>query len=78
MTHEIYFGRGDARKSQDYGMTARLCYDHHQHHKTGVHHNRSFDLQLKLEYMQKFNEMYPDENFRSIFKTAWLQDIKED
>ena len=72
MTHEVYFGNPNARLSQEYNMTIRLCYDHHQHHKTGIHHSREFDLRIKEEYQRKFMEMYPELNFIDIFGKNYL------
>jgi len=69
MTHEVYFGNPNAALSQKYGMTIRLCYDHHQHPKTGVHFNKEFRYQMQQEYKQKFAEMHPDLDFYSIFKS---------
>lgn len=71
-THEVFFGNPNARLSQEYGMTVRLCQYHHQDHKVGVHHNREFNLSLKREYQQKFNKMYPDLSFTDIFGRNWL------
>ena len=73
MTHEVYFSNPDARLSQDYGMTVRLCYRHHQDHKEGVHHNRELDLKLKWEFYDKFKSMYPNLKFEEIFKTGWMK-----
>lgn len=74
--HEVFFGNPDARLSQDYGMQVRLCQYHHQDHVQGVHHNRTFDLQLKKEYYYKFKEQYPDLVFEDIFKTAWMKEVE--
>ena len=75
MTHEVFFGNPDARHSQDYGLTVRLCYEHHQHPKTGVHFNRPFDLELKQRFKQKFEDENTDKNFSDIFDTAWIKDL---
>lgn len=73
-THEVFFGNPDARLSQDYGMTVRLCQYHHQDQRQGVHHNRGFDLNLKWKYYEKFKKMYPNKVFEDIFKTGWMKD----
>jgi len=75
-THEVFYGNPDARHSQDYGLTVRLCYDHHQHHKTGVHFYRAFDLKLKQEFKAKFELENPELKFSDIFNTAWMQEVE--
>jgi hypothetical protein len=70
-THEVFFGNPNARLSQDYGMTIKLCYKHHQG-DNGVHFNDELNRKLKREYQLKFIEMYPDKDFYSIFKKNYL------
>ena len=73
MTHEIFYGRtGNARHSQDYGMTIRLCHLHHQDHKEGIHHNRAFDLRIKKEYQQIFEAEHGHDKFMEVFGRSYL------
>jgi len=65
-------GNPNARLSQEYGMVARLCQYHHQDPKNGVHYNKKFNLELKTTYRKKFDEMYPDLDFRQIFGRSYL------
>lgn len=71
-THEIFFGNPDARLSQEWGMTVKLCQYHHQDHKVGVHHNRENDLMLKRYGQQEFEKLYGHDKFMEIFGRNYL------
>ena len=72
MTHEVFYGNPYARFSQDYNMTIKLCYDHHQHHKTGIHFDRAFDLKIKRKYQTVFEKEHGHEKFIEIFDKDYI------
>lgn len=72
-THEPFFGRtGDPRKCQDDGLCVKLCWDHHQHPKTGVHFNRELDVRLKQQAQRKYEETHSHEEFMARYGKNWL------
>ena len=75
--HHIFFG-SDRKKSEKYGMKVYLHPRYHTEFPHGVHRNRANDVRLKLYGMQKFEEMYPELEFRDIFNTAFLKDVTID
>lgn len=68
--HEIYFGKNRIN-SMLYNCVVPLCYEHHRGN-FGVHHNHMLDLQLKQLCQRKFQEVYPDLDFMSIFYKNYL------
>ena len=45
--HHIIYGQGKRVQCEKLQTVIFLCYEHHQHSKTGVHFNRNLDLKLK-------------------------------
>jgi len=72
MTHEVFYGNPNAALSQKWGMTVRLCYDHHQHQSTGVHHNKELNIRLKQKYQQLFEDEQGHDKFMETFGTNYL------
>lgn len=70
--HEVFFGRANRNKSIKHGCQERLCHYHHQDHRSGVHHNREFDLRLKMKHQSILEERMSREEFRLIFGKSWL------
>jgi hypothetical protein len=64
--HEIFFGEKYRRLSQIYGLTKRLCYDHHQG-KDGPHFNKAIDDQYKQLAQREFEKVYGRER--------WMQEV---
>jgi hypothetical protein len=73
-THEAFFGRGQRQLSIKYGMQVKLCYYHHNDpsSKEAVHNNPAFDLSLKQEYQQKFEQIYGYDEFMRIFRKNYI------
>lgn len=63
--HEIYFGKNRVN-SMKWGCVAPLCYECHQGNN-GVHNNSQVDIILKKMCQYKFEEVYPNVDFLSIF-----------
>ena len=68
--HEIYFGKNRVN-SMKWGCVVPLCLNHHTG-IDGVHHNIELDTKLKQECQKKFQEVYPDIDFMSIFYKNYL------
>lgn len=68
--HEIFFGNNRVN-SMKYGCCVPLCLNHHTGHD-GVHNNPTLDKQLKEKCQIKFQEIYPDTDFISIFHKNYI------
>lgn len=68
--HEIYFGKNRVN-SMKWGCCVPLCLNHHTGHD-GVHNIPTLDKQLKRLCQLKFNEVYPDIDFVSIFYKNYI------
>lgn len=65
--HEIYSGR-NRQNSMKYGLCLRLCINCHRL----LQDNNGFNNQWHIEGQLKFNEVYPDLDFLSIFRINYL------
>lgn len=68
--HEIYFGRNRVN-SMKWGCCVPLCFNHHTGSE-GVHNVPALDSLLKQMCQLKFNEVYPEVDFMSIFMKNYL------
>ena len=64
--HHVIFGP-NRQNSDKYGLIVPLCYEHHRGSDLSPHFNRDFDLKLKKYAQERFEEEYPDLDFRGIF-----------
>ena len=65
-------GASNRKWSEKYGLFVPLCYMHHNGSGDGVHFNKALDTELKKYAQERFEEEYPDLNFREIFGRSWL------
>ena len=64
--HHIFRG-ANRNNSEKYGLKVWLCHEHHQG-ATGVHGgNKWLDTMLKKLAQNKFEERFPEHDFREIF-----------
>jgi hypothetical protein len=70
--HHVFYGTGNRRISDEYGMCVFLCMDHHRGSREGVHMNRHNDLKLKQWAQSKFSELHPDKDFIKTFGRNYL------
>ena len=70
--HHVIFGTSNHKWSEKYKLLVPLCHVHHRGSDLSPHHNRDFDLQLKQYAQERFQEEYPDLNFREIFGKNYL------
>lgn len=68
--HHIVYGTANRKLSEKYGLKVWLCQHHHTGY-AGVHFNKDIDLFLKRTAQEKFEEVYPDLNFREIFGRSY-------
>lgn len=69
--HHIFGGTANRIKSEEYGLKAWLCYEHHEGTK-GVHNNRELDLMLKQWAQEEFETRYSRELFIKEFGKSFL------
>lgn len=70
--HHIFYGGGNRKLSEHYGLKVKLCIAHHREGPEAVHRNkRNRELLCRIA-QRKFEEKYPDKNFREIFGKNYL------
>lgn len=69
--HHVLFGK-NKKMSDKYKLIVPLCYRHHNGSDEGVHFNKTLDTALKIMAQRKFEEVYPDLDFREIFDANYL------
>jgi len=72
VSHHVFFGSANRRKSEEWGMVARLCFECHTGSNKGVHYNRANDLILKERYQRRFEETHSRRLFRREFGRSYL------
>lgn len=71
-SHHCIHGLANRKLSEKYGLKVWLCGRHHDLSNDGVHSNAELDLAIKQEAQRKFEEVYPELNFRQIFGRNYL------
>lgn len=71
--HHIFFGR-NRKMSEKYGLTVRLCVDHHEIGQQAVHKNREIDLRLKRIAQEAIERRIGHEEFMKAFGKNYLED----
>lgn len=71
-SHHCIYGLANRKLSEKYGLKVWLCGRHHDLSNEGVHFNVELDLAIKQEAQRKFEEVYPELNFRQIFGRNYL------
>jgi hypothetical protein len=70
--HHVFYGSGNRKLSEKYGMKVYLSYDYHRGSKNGVHHNKENDLKVKRYAQEQFEKQYSHEEFMRVFKRNYL------
>ena len=70
--HHIFFGTANRKLSEQYGCWCYLCARHHNMSESGVHFSKPLDIKLKKFAQERFNEAYPELDFRKIFGKNYL------
>ena len=71
--HHIFYGTANRKQSEKYGCWVWLCPAHHNMSDAGIHFNRDFDLQIKRECQERWEEVHGNrDDFRKIFGKSYL------
>jgi hypothetical protein len=71
--HHVYFGSGNRKLSEKYGLVVNLCADHHRGQPNGVHGgNKELDLEIKRHFQREFEKEYLRIDFIKIFGRNYL------
>lgn len=70
-THHIFGGSANRKLSEQYGLTVRLCPEHHEYGSDAVHKNARTARILKEAGQEAFERRYPELNFREIFGRSY-------
>lgn len=65
-THHV-FGASNRKHSTEYGLTVKLCLQHHTEGPEAVHKNAEIRKKLQDLGQRTFEEKYPDLDFVKIF-----------
>lgn len=71
-THHIFPGTANRAKSEEHGLTVRLCPRHHEYSEDAVHGNRRNQYLLKAAAQKKFEETHSREEFLREFGKSIL------
>lgn len=72
-THHVFAGIGRRSLSDQYGLTVRLCYRHHNGSADGVHcGNTELDHMLKQAAQRAFEALHGHEKFMEVFQKDYL------
>ena len=70
--HHVFHGTANRSLSDQYGLTVKLCHDHHLG-KKGVHQNNELDIELKKYGQMCFERAYPELSFRGLFGRSYKE-----
>lgn len=70
--HHVFGGQAYRDKSEQYGCWVYLCGYHHNLSSDGIHFNKKLNEQVKQETQRRFEQTYPNLNFREIFGKSYL------
>lgn len=73
--HEIFGGSANRKKSMEYGLVIPLCTcEHHdQINCRGIHFDKKLRDEWHIKGQTKFNEVYPNLNFKDIFGKNYIK-----
>lgn len=70
--HHVINGNGRRQISDTYGLTVRLCVEHHRTGVLAVHNNQAIADLLKRYAQQRFQEEYPDLDWMKVVGRNYL------
>ena len=71
--HHIFGNTANRKLSEKYGLKVYICAFHHNlGGKNCVHQNKEMDRQLKVLAQTKFEEVYPELDFKTIFGRNYI------
>lgn len=72
--HHCLYGNANRQLADKYGLVVGLCYNHHRG-KQGVHNgNKELDMYLKQTAQRRFQEVYTESDFLTVFGKNYLYD----
>ena len=70
--HHIFYGVGNRKLSDKYGLVVGLCYNHHRGNN-GVHNgNKELDVFLKQTAQKTFIQKYSESEYFALFGKNYL------
>lgn len=69
--HHVFYGKNRKNSDED-GFWVPLCMRHHTGTKYGVHHNKGFDLILKVSAQKIYEETHTREEFIRRYGKSYL------
>lgn len=70
--HHVFYGTGNRKISDQYGLVVGLCYNHHRG-QNGVHHgNKELDVFLKQTAQRIFIDKYSESEYFALFGRNYL------
>lgn len=72
--HHVFYGKGNRKKSEQYGLKVYLCYWHHNQHngEHAVHFNPRMRQILEEKGREAFLQSHTEEEFRAEFGGTYL------
>ena len=66
-THHVFGGTANRKLSERYGLTVKLCPEHHTEGKEAAHRNQEIAALLHRIGQEAFEKRFPDLDFIEIF-----------
>ncbi len=75
--HHTVFGRANRTLAEHYGLKVYLCPEHHRTSKEAVHKNYKNARYLQEKAQERFEEIYPNLDFKDVFGKYFKEPRKE-
>ncbi|MBP3261047.1 hypothetical protein [Pseudobutyrivibrio sp.] len=72
--HHVFHGTANRKLAEKYGLKVNLCTYHHTAGLEAVHLNNDVDKALQKKGQMRFEEVYTDLDFQSIFGINYLDE----
>lgn len=72
--HHVFGGTANRKLSEKYGLKVYLCIAHHREGPEAVHQSRRYDLMLKEDAQEAFEQNHTRQEFVNIFGRNWLEE----
>lgn len=70
--HHVFYGNPRKQRSEEYGLTVKLCVRHHEFNKDAVHGNQENNERLKRIAQEAFEKTHTRSEFINIFGKSYL------
>lgn len=75
--HHVFYGSGNRKLSEHYGLWVWLCPAHHEYGPEAVHVHRKTRVMLCRAAQKAFERKYSHGKFMEVFGKNWLDDEEE-